>query len=169
MRSRMDMQVTPPDILITNYSMLAVMMMREVEEPMLEKTKKWLNGDPDKEHPTRIFHLIIDELHLNRGTAGTEIAYLIRLLLDRLGLTPNSKQLRILSSSASLDINGAEEKDSLKYLKDFFGCDFSRENIIEGYSLPSFPSLLPPQLPANENHYGNDYPTDYSTDNDFWC
>lgn len=136
MRSRMDMQVTPPDILITNYSMLAYMMMREVEEPMLEKTKKWLNGDPDKEHPTRIFHLIIDELHLNRGTAGTEIAYLIRLLLDRLGLNPDSKQLRILSSSASLDVNGAEEKDSLKYLKEFFGCDFSRDNIIEGVDKP---------------------------------
>jgi uncharacterized C2H2 Zn-finger protein len=136
MRSRMDMQVTPPDILITNYSMLAVMMMREVEEPMLEKTKNWLNGDPDKEHPTRIFHLIIDELHLNRGTAGTEIAYLIRLLLDRLGLNSDSKQLRILSSSASLDVNGAEEKDSLKYLKEFFGCYFSRDNIIEGVDKP---------------------------------
>ena len=42
-------------------------------------------------------HLIIDELHLNRGTSGTETAYLIRLLLNRLGLTPDSPQLRILS------------------------------------------------------------------------
>lgn len=133
MRSRFDMQQTPPDILITNYSMLATMLMRKVESPMLEQTRKWLEEDPDKEHPTRIFHLIIDELHLNRGTTGTEIAYLIKLFLNRLGLSPESKQLRILSSSASLDINGNEEEQSLKYLKDFFGRNFTRDNVIEGH------------------------------------
>jgi len=50
-----------------------------------------------------VFHLVIDELHLYRGTAGAEVAYLIRLLLHRLGLSPDSSQLRILASSASLE------------------------------------------------------------------
>ena len=77
--------------------------------------------------------MIIDELHLNRGTAGTETAYLIRLLLNRLGLTPDSPQLRILSSSASLEVNGDKQEESLKFLKDFFGCDFTVENIVEGH------------------------------------
>ena len=86
MRSRFDMQQTPPDILITNYSMLAMMLMREVDNPIIEKTRQWLAKD--RRH---IFHLIIDELHLNRGTAGTETAYLIRLLLNRLGLTPSTE------------------------------------------------------------------------------
>ena len=129
LRTRFDMQETPPDILITNYSMLAIMLMRTAESPMLEKTKAWLAGETDKENPTRIFHLVIDELHLNRGTSGTEIAYLIRLLISRLGLTPDSKQLRILSSSASLE--GSDEK-SLSFLKDFFNRDFNADNIIEG-------------------------------------
>jgi len=129
LRSRFDMQETPPDILITNYSMLAIMLMRSAESPMLEKTKKWLAGEPDKEHPQRIFHLVIDELHLNRGTSGTEIAYLLRLLINRLGLTPDSKQLRILSSSASLE--GSDTK-SITFLKDFFNRDFTADNIIEG-------------------------------------
>ncbi len=129
MRSRFDMQQTPPDILITNYSMLAIMLMRTAESPMLEQTKKWLEEEPDKENPTRIFHLVIDELHLNRGTSGTEIAYLLRLLTNRLGLTPDSKQLRILASSASLE---ASDPYSLKYLKDFFNRDFTSDNIVEG-------------------------------------
>ena len=90
MRTRFDMQQTPPDILITNYSMLAMMLMREVDNPILVKTRDWLQKD--KSH---IFHLVIDELHLNRGTSGTETAYLIRLLLNRLGLTPDSPQFRI--------------------------------------------------------------------------
>ncbi|MDH6304840.1 DEAD/DEAH box helicase domain-containing protein [Parabacteroides sp. PF5-5] len=129
MRSRFDMQATPPDILITNYSMLAIMMMRDVDLPIIEKTKAWLEGEKDKENPTRVFHLIIDELHLNRGTAGTEIAYLLRLLIARLGLTPDSSQLRILASSASL-----EGEQSLLYLKDFFGTEFNADNIVKGES-----------------------------------
>lgn len=132
MRSRFDIQETPPDILITNYSMLAIMLMRTEEAAIFDKTRAWLEGETDKENPKRIFHLVIDELHLNRGTSGTEIAYLLRLVLSRLGLTPNSKQLRILSSSASLDTTGEEGIQSIKFLKEFFGRDFSNKNIVEG-------------------------------------
>lgn len=141
MRSRFDMQQTPPDILITNYSMLAMMLMREVDNPIIEKTRKWLAKDE-----SHIFHLIIDELHLNRGTSGTETAYLIRLLLNRLGLTPESPQLRILSSSASLEMSGEKRAESLKFLKDFFGCEFTESNVIEGhYVQPDqhYSSVLP--------------------------
>ena len=128
MRTRFDMQQTPPDILITNYSMLAMMLMREVDNPIITKTRDWLQKDS-----SHIFHLVIDELHLNRGTSGTETAYLIRLLLNRLGLTPDSPQLRILSSSASLDVAGDKREESLRYLKQFFGCDFTTNNVIEGH------------------------------------
>lgn len=129
MRSRFDMQQTPPDILITNYSMLAIMLMRTAESPMLEQTRKWLDEEPNKDNPTRIFHIIIDELHLNRGTSGTEIAYLLRLLIHRLGLTADSKQLRILASSASLE---ASDPKSIQYLQDFFNREFDASNIVEG-------------------------------------
>lgn len=128
MRTRFDMQQTPPDILITNYSMLAMMLMREVDNPILKKTREWLEKDQ-----SHIFHLVIDELHLNRGTSGTETAYLIRLLLNRLGLSPDSPQLRILSSSASLEVTGEKQAESLKFLKDFFGCDFTKDNVVEGH------------------------------------
>lgn len=128
MRTRFDMQQTPPDILITNYSMLAMMLMREVDNPILKKTREWLEKDQ-----SHIFHLVIDELHLNRGTSGTETAYLLRLLLNRLGLTPDSPQLRILSSSASLEVTGDKQAESLKFLKDFFGCEFTTENVVEGH------------------------------------
>ena len=77
MRSRWDMQESPPDILITNYSMLSIMMMRKIEDGIFKKTRDWLAKDKNN-----IFHLIVDELHLYRGTAGAEVAYLIRLLLS---------------------------------------------------------------------------------------
>ena len=124
MRSRWDMQNHPPDILITNYSMLSIMMMRKIDESIFKKTKDWLAKN--KNH---IFHLIVDELHLYRGTAGAEIAYLIRLLFHRLGLTPDSPQLRILASSASLE---KDEQKSLEFLKDFFGTKWESSQIISG-------------------------------------
>lgn len=112
MWDRFSMQDNAPDILITNYSMLNVMLMRETEASMFEDTKKWL--EEDKNH---VFHLVIDELHTYRGTSGTEVAYLIRVLLDRLGLTPDSPQVQFLASSASMEQN----EQSMDYLREFFG------------------------------------------------
>ena len=146
MRSRWDMQDHPPDILITNYSMLSIMMMRQIDEPIFEKTRKWLNKDKNN-----IFHLIVDELHLYRGTAGAEVAYLIRLLLYRLGLKPDSSQLRILASSASLN---PEEHKSLKFLKDFFGLEWTKKQIILGdiESVESNSSLKPLPIKSFKNY-----------------
>lgn len=116
MWSRWDMQETPPDILITNYSMLNIMMMRDVERSIFEKTRDWLNV-PNR--PERVFHLIIDELHAYRGTPGTEVAYIVRLLLHRLGLSIDSPKLRILTTTASLEDNVAGRR----FLREFFGRD----------------------------------------------
>ena len=109
MWSRWDMQDHPPDILITNYSMLNIILTRDLEQPIFEKTKDWL------EKPDSVFHLVVDELHSYRGTAGSEVAYLLRTLFNRLGLDPNSPKLRIIASSASLEDNEGSE-----YLRQFF-------------------------------------------------
>jgi ATP-dependent helicase YprA (DUF1998 family) len=114
MRSRWDMQDSPPDILITNYSMLNIMMMRAIENEIFEKTRDWLASDPENK-----FFLIVDELHSYRGTPGTEVAYLLRLLFHRLGLTIDSPQLRILTTTASLD----DSDEGRRFLKEFFGRD----------------------------------------------
>jgi DEAD/DEAH box helicase domain-containing protein len=124
MRCRWDMQDSPPDILITNNSMLGIMLMRTDDEGIFEKTKAWL-----RESPHNVFHLILDELHLYRGTAGTEVAFLVRLLLLRLGLRPDSPQLRLLASSASLD---PQNSKSLDFLRGFYGCQWSADQIIVG-------------------------------------
>ena len=76
MWSRWDMQDHPPDITITNYSMLNIMLMRSIEAPIFDQTRQWLQQDGE-----RVFHLVVDELHSYRGTPGTEVAYLIRVLL----------------------------------------------------------------------------------------
>lgn len=117
--NRWDMQANPPDILITNVSMLSAILNREVDEPIIEKTREWLTSDDDA-----YFYLVLDELHLQRGSAGTEVAYLLRLLLFRLGLTEprHRHKLRVLASSASLATEPEEEaKRSVGFLWDMFG------------------------------------------------
>lgn len=133
MWSRWDMQETPPDILITNYSMLNIMLMREIEAQMFEKTKAWL-AEPN--HPERQFFLIVDELHAYRGTPGTEVAYMLRLLLNRLGLTPDSPKLRILTTTASL----GDDAKSRQFLREFFGRD--QFTFIRGAELDPKPADL---------------------------
>ena len=115
---RWDMQKAPPDLLVTNVSMLSAMLTREVDAPIFDKTRKWIEEDENA-----YFYLVLDELHLIRGSAGSETAALIRTLITRLGLDrPELRhKLRVLSSSASLPLEGAERDQSLKFLFDFFG------------------------------------------------
>lgn len=151
---RWEMQASPPDLLITNVSMLSIMLMRHAD-PLLqgdradsdifEATRKWLEEDRDN----HVFQLVIDELHLYRGAAGTEVGYLLRLLVDRLGLEPTSRQLQILASSASLD---ASAPSTYSFLGGLFGFDqeAARElfHIEVGVSLHQQPSESP-QMPAD--------------------
>ncbi|MGG5890715.1 DEAD/DEAH box helicase [Falsiroseomonas sp. HC035] len=134
--SRWDMQHSPPDILVTNVSMLGTMLSREVEARIFDATRTWLET-----HEDAYFFLVLDELHLVRGSAGTEVSGLVRALLNRLGLDQpaHRHKLRVLASSASLPVEGEDGSRSLKYLHDFFGPfgTFSRPGS-EGASGPDF-------------------------------
>ena len=120
MLNRWEMQRHPPDILITNTSMLSTMLAREVEETIWDQTRDWLHRDPES-----YFFLVIDELHLQRGTSGTEVAFLLRLLLTRLGLDhpEHRHKLRVLASSASMPMGDEKRERSLDYLWSFFGSE----------------------------------------------
>jgi DEAD/DEAH box helicase domain-containing protein len=124
MWSRWDMQESPPDILITNYSMLNIMLMRSLENNIFETTARWLREDRER----RVFHLIVDELHSYRGTPGTEVGYLLRALLHRLELEPDSPQLRLIATSASIE----DDSESRVYLEQFFGRHRSSFDVIPG-------------------------------------
>jgi len=132
---RWSMQRTPPDILVTNYSMLNIMLMRSIEADVFTQTRRWL-----EESDEHVFHLVIDELHSYRGTSGTEIAYLLRLLFARLGLSPDSPQLRILSSSASLE----DTPKGRTFLSEFFAADHRQFDIIGGAPERPSPSVTQP-------------------------
>lgn len=137
MVARWDMIAAPPDILVTNYSMVNVMLMRDLENSMFAATRDWLNADP-----SHIFTLVVDELHLYRGTSGSEVALILRNLLNRLDLNPGSPQLRIIATSASLT-DTAQGRD---YLEQFFAVDRDSFTVLPGTPEP----VIDPGIPSNE-------------------
>ena len=92
--TRHEVQHAPPDVLVTNYSMLEYMLMRPLERSIFDYTRDWLYDNPDER-----FLLVIDEAHLYRGAAGAEVALLIRRLRMRLGISP--ERLQVICTSAS--------------------------------------------------------------------
>jgi ATP-dependent helicase YprA (DUF1998 family) len=86
----------PPDLLVTNYSMLEYMLMRPLERPVFDATKGWLERFPEQR-----FILVVDEAHLYRGASGTEVGLLLRRLRDRLGISED--RLKVVCTSASFD------------------------------------------------------------------
>lgn len=94
--TRHEVQFAPPDLLVTNYSMLEYMLMRPIERPIFDRTKEWLEKNPNES-----FLVVLDEAHLYRGAAGAEVGLLLRRLRDRLGIP--KERLQVICATASFD------------------------------------------------------------------
>ena len=112
--TRHEIQACPPEILITNYSMLEYMLLRPIESPIFQATREWLAADDANE-----FTLVVDEAHMYRGTGGAEVAYLIRRLTSRFGI-PRSR-MRVIMTSASLGPEEHQLTTGVKFLNDLTG------------------------------------------------
>lgn len=92
--TRFEMQKVFPDILITNYSMLEYMLLRKREDGIWEATKRHFDAHPDEK-----LLFVIDEAHMYRGSAGGEVALLIRRLMSRLGMDRDRVQFILTTAS----------------------------------------------------------------------
>jgi hypothetical protein len=99
--TRFEMQTCPPDILITNYSMLEFMLMRQREANIWEKTKEWLEASPENK-----LLVVLDEAHMYRGSTGGEIALLLERLFKRLNITAG--RVQFILTTASMPENSQE-------------------------------------------------------------
>lgn len=104
---RFEMQQTPPDILITNYSMLEYMLIRKTEGKIWSDTKGWLDASPENK-----LLVVIDEAHMYSGASGGEVALLIRRLFARLGLTDD--RIQFIMTSASMPNETKDDRDSIR-------------------------------------------------------
>ena len=94
--TRHEVQIAPPDILVTNYSMLEFMLMRPVERKIFDATREFLACKQDEN-----FLVVLDEAHLYRGAAGAEVGLLLRRFRDRLGIPPD--RFQVICATASFN------------------------------------------------------------------
>jgi ATP-dependent helicase YprA (DUF1998 family)/Zn finger protein HypA/HybF involved in hydrogenase expression len=105
--TRFEMQQVCPDILITNYSMLEYMLLRPIESKIWKETKRWLESDDNNK-----LLFVIDEAHMYRGSAGGEVALLIRRLFRKLGIT--REQVQFILTTASMPNTTKEDENRVR-------------------------------------------------------
>jgi very-short-patch-repair endonuclease len=108
---------SPPDILLTNYVMLELMLTRPRERSALITSA------------TNLSFLVLDELHTYRGRQGADVAMLIRRLRGAVGATG----LQCIGTSATLAGPGtkAEQRQQVAELATrIFGTAIPAQNII---------------------------------------
>lgn len=105
----------PPDILLTNYKMLDILLIRARD------TVLWRHNAPDT-----LRYLVVDELHTFDGAQGTDLACLIRRLKARLRTPLNA--LACVGTSATLGTEG--NKPSIDFACDVFGEPFDEDAVI---------------------------------------
>ena len=96
--TRFEIQNNTPDILVTNYSMLEYMLMRQMESGIWDNTKEWL----DKAEENRLL-IVLDEAHMYRGSSGGEIALLLSRLFSRLEIPLRKVQFILTTASMPVD------------------------------------------------------------------
>lgn len=84
----------PPDILLTNYVMLELILTRPKEQKSLVA------------HAQGLRFLVLDELHTYRGRQGADVAMLVRRVRNKL----NAAQLQCIGTSATLASAGSLEE-----------------------------------------------------------
>jgi superfamily II DNA/RNA helicase/very-short-patch-repair endonuclease len=108
---------SPPDIILTNYVMLELIMTRFL--PHDEAVRKHAKG---------LRFLVLDELHTYRGRQGADVAMLVRRVRERF-----NERLLCIGTSATMASEGSEP-DRNKVVSEvagrLFGSPVKAENII---------------------------------------
>ncbi len=120
--SREEVKKNPPDILLTNYMMLELIMTRQREEWLRESLSSSLK------------YLVFDELHTYRGRQGSDVSMLIRRIKN---ICKN--ELICIGTSATMASRGTvdEKKKAVgEVAKIIFGEEYSANQIVNEYLEP---------------------------------
>lgn len=106
----------PPDILLTNYVMLELILTRPQEDKLVNASRG-------------LRFLVLDELHTYRGRQGADVAMLVRRTREAMG----ASQLQCVGTSATLASSGSWDEQRVEVSKAaslLFGATVAPEHII---------------------------------------
>ncbi len=107
----------PPDILLTNYVMLELIMTRFLE-----------TDTAVRKHAKELRFLVLDELHTYRGRQGADVAMLVRRVRERF-----NEHLLCIGTSATMASEGTQEdRDDVvaKIASRLFGISVNSNNVV---------------------------------------
>ncbi|MFB6501331.1 DEAD/DEAH box helicase [Streptomyces sp. NPDC002466] len=118
---RSDMQLSPPDILITNYKMLDLLLQRADDAPL------WRESD--------IRYVVVDEFHTYDGAQGTDVGMLLRRLAAAVGVAEDGRPLgKICPVATSATLASGTDEDGTAQLLEVathvFGTEFTKDSIV---------------------------------------
>ena len=128
------MAATPPDIILTNFMMLELLMTRQDE--LDRKVMQAAQG---------LKFLVLDELHTYRGRQGADVAMLVRRVRE--ALNPNVLCIGTSATMASDGNLAARNEAVATVASKLFGAKVKPENIIT--------ETLQRQTPGSEKPQGN--------------
>lgn len=118
LRSRAKIRECPPEILVTNITMLEYLLLRTADKPLLETSQGALRW------------IVLDEAHSYIGSQAAEMALLLRRV--RAGFGVHSDDVRLMATSATI---GGEADASAKlraFAAALAGQDENRVAVVEG-------------------------------------
>lgn len=121
---------SPPDIILTNYMMLELLMTRQNE-----RDKAVIR------HSRGLQFLVLDELHTYRGRQGADVAMLVRRVRERMNL-----DLICIGTSATMATEGTREERQAKVAEvasKMFGQKVPASNIIGETLQRQIPNEMP--------------------------
>lgn len=119
----------PPDILLTNYVMLELVLTRPDERKRLVRAAQGLR------------FLALDEMHTYRGRQGADVAMLVRRLRDQCA----SDDLQVVGTSATMATGGteADRKEVVaRVATRLFGAEVTPDRVIGETLVRATPDLL---------------------------
>lgn len=118
---RHELRERPPDILLTNYKMLDMMLLRGEDAGLFRRSAESLR------------YLVLDEFHTYDGAQGTDVAMLLRRLGATLGVTTDERPLGSITpvvTSATLG-GGTEGGPALReFARTVLGAEFDESALI---------------------------------------
>ncbi len=118
--SRDALRADPPDILLTNYKMLDLLLLRAADAPLWSAST------------TSLRYLVLDEFHTYDGAQGTDVAMLLRRLGATLKVAEANRPLgRITPVATSATLGGSARSAELRaFAETVFGTPFPPEAVI---------------------------------------
>lgn len=125
--SREELREHPAPILMTNATMLEYMLVRQVDDPIIQKSRE----------AQSLRWIVLDEAHTYIGSQAAELSLLLRRVVEAFGR--KSSDIRFVATSATIADEDAEER-LRDYLSGLAGVPASHVVVIGGQrQVPALP------------------------------